>query len=381
MKVYSDSVFLQTKELLKQLIEIPSVTGQEKAIAEFIAGKLHEFGMDDARLQPVQENRYNVVGRFTGGKPGRTILLTGHMDVVSPGEGWTKEPFKACEEDGRIYGRGANDMKAGLAIIMECVRLAAMHREEFCGSLELALLCDEEAYSEGAAAFVKSGVRADFGLSAEPEFEMIEIGAVGKCLISVLVEGRACHAASPQCGISAIEEAAGFIAGLRTLKPPAHDKIPAQPYVVLRAKAGADEYSLVVPDRCELLINKHTVPGESAEDAIAMLQQLVDELQLQAKFTFALAPPFYPPFAVAEDNEDVVRLQNIIRSVTGKHTRTGYGDGVCDSNCLVPQLEIPTVCYGPAGGNMHAADEWVDLGQLKTVLQVYLKFLFQNGQE
>ena len=151
MSLYNDFVFEETKYLLKELIKIPSVTGEEKEIAEFIVSKLKMFGIDEAYLQPVRENRYNVIGHFRGGKPGKTILLTGHLDVVSPGEGWTKNPFEAIEEDDRIYGRGANDMKAGIAIIMECIKIAVQQREYFFGDLVVALLCDEEAYSEAFA--------------------------------------------------------------------------------------------------------------------------------------------------------------------------------------------------------------------------------------
>lgn len=381
MNLYNESVFLETKKLLKELIQIPSITGNEKAICEFIIEKMEEFGIDEASLQYVQENRYNVVGRLKGGKPGKTILLTGHIDVVSPGEGWTKEPFEATEEGGRIYGRGANDMKAGIAIILECIKIAAQNRENFHGNLEIAFLCDEEAYSEGAITFVKNSVQADFGLAAEPEFEMIEIGAVGKVLISVLVEGKSCHGATPQLGINAIEEAAEFIVGLKQVKTPAHAKISSQPYVLLKARCGTDEYSIVVPDKCELLINKHTIPGESVEDVIRTLEQVVIDLGLKAKFTFTIQKPFYPSFEVSEDNEDLVRLKKIIKEVTGNDALVGYGNGVCDSNYLVPKGNIPTVCYGPAGGNMHAADEWVDIEKIKTVLKVYLEFLFSDKGE
>ena len=375
MNLYNEAVFAETIELLKELIQIPSVTGNEKAISEFIVEKLKEFGIDEAYLQPVQENRYNVIGHFKGAKPGKTILLTGHMDVVSPGEEWTKEPFKATEENGRIYGRGSNDMKAGIAIILECAKLAAMHRESFSGNLEIALLCDEEAYSEGAIAFIKSNVKADFGLAAEPEFEKVEVGAVGKTLVEVTVKGKACHAATPHLGVNAMEEAAKFIVGLSQITPPAHVKMAGQPFVLLKAKCGSEEYSLVIPDRCELLFNKHTVPGETKEDVIAMMEQVVRDLDLKAEFTFTVQKPFYPPFEVPEGNEDVIRLRQIIKKVTGSDTPVGYGDGVCDSNYIVPEGGIPTVCYGPEGGNMHAADEWVDIEKIRTVLKVYLEFL------
>jgi len=378
MSFFNESRLNETKELLRELIKIPSVTGNEEAIARFIVNKLLEFGIDEVKLQPVEKNRYNVVGHFKGGKPGKTTLLTGHIDVVSPGEGWTTDPFHPTEKDGKIFGRGSNDMKAGLAIIMECVKIAIENREEYPGNIEIGLLCDEEAYSAGAIEFAKHNIKADFGLAAEPEFEAVEVGAAGKMLISVLVEGVAAHAATPQLGINSLEEAAKFVAGLDMVNIPKHEKIPSQPFVTLKCNDGIKEYSLVVPNRCELLINKHTVPGETKEVVVGALKKLVNDLNLRAKFTFSIEKPFYTPFAVPEDEPHVVRLRNIINEVSGVAASVGYGNGVCDSNYLVPECNIPIVCYGPSGGNMHSANEWVDIDKIKTVLNVYIRFLFDE---
>ena len=99
----------ELKEILKKLIAIPSVTGNEHDIAIYIADYLRQCGVDSVELQPVEGNRLNVVAHLKGEKVGPVVLLTGHMDTVAPGEGWRTDPFKATERDGRIYGRGAAD--------------------------------------------------------------------------------------------------------------------------------------------------------------------------------------------------------------------------------------------------------------------------------
>lgn len=101
----------ELKEILKKLIAIPSVTGNEHDIAIYIADYLRQCGVDSVELQPVEGKRLNVVAHLKGEKVGPVVLLTGHMDTVAPGEGWRTDPFKATERDGRIYGRGAADMK------------------------------------------------------------------------------------------------------------------------------------------------------------------------------------------------------------------------------------------------------------------------------
>ena len=94
-------------DTVKELIGIPSVTGEEGALSDYIAQRLRTMGADTVRQQTVEGNRKNVIAEIYGGMPGETVLLTGHMDTVEAGEGWSSEPFQAVERDGRIYGRGA----------------------------------------------------------------------------------------------------------------------------------------------------------------------------------------------------------------------------------------------------------------------------------
>ena len=125
------------KEELKALIRIPSVTGGEEAISQHIFSRLKQIGADYVEKQLVEEGRYNVIARIHGAFPGRRILLTGHMDTVAPGDGWTTEPFEPVERDGKIFGRGANDMKAGIAIIIQVAAAVVAHRQQFSGTLEI----------------------------------------------------------------------------------------------------------------------------------------------------------------------------------------------------------------------------------------------------
>ena len=159
----------ELKEILKKLIAIPSVTGNEHDIAIYIADYLRQCGVDSVELQPVEGNRLNVVAHLKGEKAGPVVLLTGHMDTVAPGEGWRTDPFKATERDGRIYGRGAADMKGGIAAILVAIRNAAAQREQMRGEAIIAFVCDEEAYSKGVDVLIRSGIRAEYGNDAEPE--------------------------------------------------------------------------------------------------------------------------------------------------------------------------------------------------------------------
>lgn len=367
-----------TKEYLKDMISINSVTGNEGELADYIVDKLRSFGLDDVKKQMIGEGRYNVIAELCGSELGSTTLLTGHMDTVNAGEGWLTNPFIPEEKDGKIYGRGANDMKAGIAIILSVVKTAAENRDMLPGKIIVALVCDEEAYSAGVIALVKEGINADFGISAEPEYESMIVGAAGKVLIRVDITGRAAHGATPHLGINAVEEAGRFLAELETLKLKADDKIGSQPYVPLRIEGGFKEYGIVVPEHCSLIINKHTVPGETKEGIIEALKTLVSDLKLKSKFEFTIEKPFYPPYTVDEKNLNIQKLRLYYNQVTGKEVGLAYGNGVSDNNYLVPECGIPTICLGPSGGNIHSSNEWVSIEEIENIQKIYLMFLFEK---
>jgi len=178
-----------TKEMLCEMLAIPSVSG--------------DAGAECVRQQIVDGDRRNVFAEVTGSLPGKTILLTGHMDTVEAGDGWTVNPFAGTERDGRIYGRGANDMKAGIAIILQTVSTCVRNRGRLRGKIVVAFVCDEEAYSEGVLCAIKEGnIHADFGIAAEPEYHHAVIGSCGKVLIRAVAHGKAAHAAEAESPIS-----------------------------------------------------------------------------------------------------------------------------------------------------------------------------------
>lgn len=218
-----------TKEMLCEMLAIPSVSGDEGALSDYIAQKLRDAGAECVRQQIVDGDRRNVFAEVTGSLPGKTILLTGHMDTVEAGDGWTVNPFAGTERDGRIYGRGANDMKAGIAIILQTVSTCVRNRGRLRGKIVVAFVCDEEAYSEGVLCAIKEGnIHADFGIAAEPEYHHAVIGSCGKVLIRAVAHGKAAHAAEAESGINAINEMSKFLSVL--------ERVPLQTSEVMRER-------------------------------------------------------------------------------------------------------------------------------------------------
>lgn len=361
-------------ETLKQLVEIPSVTGQEQQVGEYIFTALQACGMDTVSRQDIGGGRFNVIAKIKGTKPGPTILMTGHMDTVDVGDGWSTDPFRAVIKGEKMYGRGAADMKCGIAAVIDSLRAVAERRGDLCGEILVAFVCDEEAYSTGVDHLIRQGIHADFGIAAEPEWKAI-IGSVGKMLIKVKVQGVAAHGNRPDLGINAIEEGGKFLAALGKLEVLEHPRLGRQEYVTLKIEGGFKEYAIVVPEYCEFLINKHTVPAETKEFVITGMENLVKQLRLRAKFTFEVQPPYYPAFDLGDQVPWFDQLKEIFREVTGEELKTDYSTGVSDNNRLVPDAGIPMICLGPKGYGVHQKDEWVDLKSVEQISKVYQKFL------
>ncbi len=316
-------------------------------------------------------------------------------------------------------------MKGGISIILTVFHWACQHREQLSGKLSVVLVPDEEEFSTGVQQVLQSGFSADFALSAEPSYGKLIIGAVGKVLIQgdfigkrahgsepqnvlqsgfsadfalsaepsygkliigavgkVLIQGdfigKRAHGSEPQNGINAISEAAVLTAHLNQLPLPACSAAEPQPYVPLRIQGGETTYSTDIPDRCTILINKHTVPGESWDYIYSGLNQLVQDLSLKCSVSFQKKSPFYPPYALSEDHPELLRLKSLYEQVLQHPVQMIWDDGGSDNNCWVGTGGIPTVCLGPSGEGMHGPNEWVSVDEIQQCGQTYLEYILHS---
>ena len=363
------------KEKLTDLVSIYSVTGSEEQVARYITHELMVIGVENVELMHVEGEMFNVTGSISGGESGPTVLFTGHMDTVPAGEGWLTDPFRAYIDGDRLYGRGALDMKSGIAAVLGAVKAVAKEKETLRGTIRIAFVSDEEATSKGVNKLIDSGLAADFGIAAEPENNPMIVGAVGKMLIKVTAKGVAAHGSQPKKGVNAVEEMSRFISELPNATIPTHPEIPSQPYVTLKIEGGFKEYSIVVPESCTALINKHTVPSETSEYVLEQLQTIVDKINSKANFSFEIMDPYYPAFDLGNDVPFMDKLKKIFNSVTGEELKTGYCTGVSDNNRIVPLTGIPVVCLGAKGDGLHSKNEWVSLESVYQISEVYYRLV------
>ena len=350
----------EAADLTAHLVAHKSYPGEEGNVQRAVADWLHSQGLQPELQRTVVENG-----------PGPTLLLNGHVDTVLAVEGWSSDPWQ-CRRDGdRLYGLGACDMKSGVAAAMLATRALHRRRDLWSGTLIFSSVVDEEAYSIGARALIASGIQADACIVTESSWVHPALGSVGKTLIRAEVTGKAAHATWPHEGINAAVEAARFVARLDELPLGEHPRLAAS-QCVLSFLSGSAQYVITVPEKAELLINRHIVPGETADTVLAQMYALAESLDSPAEFRFDIAPPYYPPWEIDPGHSFVQLFADAYCQETGTAPDYGYR-GFGDANLFAGDLGIPTVQFGPHGANFHQADEWVDVPSIGGTVRVLLR--------
>ena len=362
--------------LLADLVNIPSVCGEEREIANFIENWLHEQSLP-AKMMDVKPGRPNVISRVKGRENGARLMLNGHMDTVAPGTGWEHDPFGAQIEGGRMYGRGAVDMKSGLAAMMSALAECKSEGLPNRGEIILAAVVDEESIDLGSYSLVRHGLtdRLDFAMISEATDLNVVNAHRGRTVLDVVVRGQAAHSMWPNHGVSAISNCARLIDALPNLRSPTHPRMGRSTANVLKIEGGQEEVMLVA-DRCRVVIDRCLVPGHNSQDALEDLKLLVRELGLTADVEFIKREtPFCDPFEVPESHNAVRTVVDVASKVVGRPPKLDFHEGPCDSCILANQGKVPTVEFGPSGGRLHQSDEFVDLESVKKTASFYKELI------
>lgn len=363
--------------LTTRLVAIRSYPGEEHAVQEEIAAWFRKHGIEP-ELQEIGDGRHNVIARVENGS-GPTLLFNGHVDTVLAAQGWSSDPWQARREGNRLYGLGACDMKSGVAAAMLATRALHERRDCWSGAVIFTAVPDEEAYSAGAQALVKSGIQADACIVTEANWTPV-IGAVGKVLVRVDVTGKAAHGSWPADGVNAAIEAAKLVARLDELPLGQHPRVMAT-QTVLSMHSGSEQYVLTLPETARVLINRHPVPGEPADGVIQQLRALIDDLDSPAHFELTIDPPFYPPWETDPALPFVQLFARAYEAELDEAPALLHNQGIADTNYFGADLGIPSVQFGPRGANFHQADEWVDVESIGVVIRILLRTAvgFQAG--
>ena len=205
--------------LCRELIRRPSVSGEERAVAEFLRDTMASLGYPQVEI-----DRYgSVLGRIPGCRPGKTVLMDGHIDTVpveDPGL-WTHDPFAGEVEGERLYGRGASDMKGGVAaMVLAAARFAKDSGRDFAGTICVSCSVQEERFEGVACREIARLAQPDYVIVGEATSTTLKIGQRGRAEVTVETRGRSCHSSNPEKGINAVYHMAELIGELRCLPPP-----------------------------------------------------------------------------------------------------------------------------------------------------------------
>jgi acetylornithine deacetylase len=355
-------------QTLRDLVRInstnPSLSQEgagELEIAAYITRVMGAIGLE-AHYQALSDKHANAVGIRRGAGSGRSLMWNAHMDTV--GVVGMPAPFSAEIRDGRLYGRGAQDMKGSLAAMLAAAKALQDSGMTLGGDLIVAGVADEEYSSLGSCELVKH-YRADAAIVTEPTDLQLALAHRGFILYEVETFGRAAHGSRYKEGIDAILHMGRFLGGLDQLEQELRQRPPhalvGPPSIHASIIQGGSEVS-IYPAHCRLELERRTCPGESLDKVSEELQAILNSLaQSDANFRATLKPYMdRPPFEI-EPGAAIVQTVEAAATRRLGHAPQRTGASFWTDAAILADAGIPSLLLGPIGSGLHSAEEWVDL--------------------
>ncbi|HKM50618.1 MAG TPA: ArgE/DapE family deacylase [Candidatus Bathyarchaeia archaeon] len=391
-------------KFLRELISYPSVTGNERDIQNFISLWLRkelavtvdvwEPDLDELKKHPGYvpvekdyKDRPNVVGIYEGSGGAKSLIFNGHVDVIptGPTDAWKSDPWGGLVEDGKVFGRGASDMKSGLAAYSMAMQAIIRTGIKLKGDVVLEYTVDEELSGNGTLAAIIRGYKADAGISGETSSLAVQPASIGRIWFDIHVKGKPAGVQRKWEGVNAIEKGYKIVKAVSDFEEirMSHVRHPLYPNInetipCLVGVFNAGSYPSALADTCLLQGSMATVPGE---DSDLVKQRFVEHIRTVAitdpwlrdsiptvKFTGYFAEPSEIPVdhnivkTVSKSYEEVVRSKPIISGRTG----------AADIRFLNKYGETPTVIFGPGPTDqMHATNEYARIDDLIIATKIY----------
>lgn len=363
---------MQTIEILKKLISIPSVFPNEQEISKFISSYLKNQGFEVKKVK-TDNARYNLVATF--GQKDKYLGFYGHMDTVSRDE--ISDPFTLTIRGEKAWGLGVEDMKGAISVILKTAEFAV----EAKLPVKIVMGVDEENISKGAHDLVDSGLLDDIAFLIVGESGQIEnlnkpfnvcYGRKGRILYQVEVLGKKAHAAESHKGVNSIKQANQLISEILNIKFPKHANFGEAQIII--TSIHADTTSFSVPDKCVFTFSLLTTPKVKGEEVEKHITQLARKRKINIEIgRVKRETPYSESYGIDKDNRFLKVLEkNILQPHKVKPI---YASSVADENVFANRLGIPVISIGPMGGGEHTKDEWVNLKSLRNVEEVYKKII------
>jgi succinyl-diaminopimelate desuccinylase len=380
-------------ELTRELVKIDSVirpeTGNtESKAVEFVAAWIREELGIEPLVEEVEAGRKNIIATLDSGHPGPVLMLEGHTDVVSEGDrgSWAHDPFAAEIADGRIYGRGACDMKGGLAVALLTVKAFHASKVPFAGKIRLGLVCDEEGMMIGIKDFIRKGHAddVDAALVPEPEENQLCISMKGAIRAIVRVHGKMAHGCMPLTGINPNNRLAKTILAYEEFETAEKQRCGEDPYLgwpsitftVVQAPPPGEPAQLnVMPAEAVGSVDIRTTALQDHEELRSRLERILADLARQDKDYHAEIEFIEdrPVVAIEKDEPIVACAAAAYKDVTGKEPVYNGVPGATDGTFLHAWKGIPCLVNGPGPRHIpHQTNEYIEIEELVAAARVYV---------
>ena len=371
--------------LLIDVCSIDSIWGKERELAEFFAGQLTAWGCDQVELVDSRPCRPSVGARLAGTGGGRSLVLNGHLDIYELSEDWTRDPFAAALDNGKVYGAGIADMKAGTAAAAAAVRRIAASDQRPRGDVVFqGVSCHFEG-GVGTRSLCAAGFVGDAAIDCEPSSNTIGIAHRGAAYLKITTRGRQAHTTYKHLGVSAIETMEPILAGLRELESALpyepHPLLPGGPILNIGTISGGTKHNQV-PDRCTITLDIRLLPSQDPHDVKRQVEQMIEDLRttvdsrIDATVEFSehwLSGPRLP-YEIAADAPIVQALDHAVRVVTSSPPVYLGVPFWCDLVAL-KEFGVNGVNFGPGDPPYNFPDEYVYEAQYLLAVDVYERLI------
>lgn len=365
-------MYIDQDELLllcRELIRIPSENppGNEKALASFIASLLEADGFK-VSVDTLDNDRANIVASYNAKNPGPTLLFTGHLDVVKATGNWDYAPFEGYIESDKLYGRGAVDMKGAIASMIEAARAFKRSKRFDKGRLMLAFVADEEVSNKGTIDFLNRYKGIDYAVIGEPTELNIATSHRGCGSFKITAKGQAGHASEPSLGINAIVLMGPVINEIilynARLSKKKYKTMPKPTATINIIRGG--EKSNIIPDHCEIVIDRRLIPGESESSVSEELAEILETIKSMTGHTsYELEKiAFINPGELSIDSSLIQKTIKAYKKSYNKSPKITEFRASCEQTFFLDH-SIETIIFGPGSiDQAHKENEYVYINEL-----------------
>lgn len=374
MKFFTEE---QSLDVLKNLVAIKSDNDDELKVASYLKDLLAKYDIE-SEIKIIRGNRANLIAEIGHGKP--VLGISGHMDVVAAGnlDDWDSDPYQLTEKDGQLYGRGATDMKSGLAALV--ITMIELHHQGLPkqGTIRLMATMGEEVGEEGSSYFLEDGSMDDVDglVIGEPSGYNIGYAEKGSMDIKFISKGKASHSSMPEKGFNAIDPLMNLLIEANTIfrdKNIKHDSVGPLIFNTTLISGGDQVNS--IPDHAEAEINARTIPEYNNQKIIDVLNDLIKKYNSHgAQISF---DPYMNEYPVLMDpkNALVAPMKKLMEQYTDEEVHVSPISPVTDASNLVKNKpkNLPFLITGPGNDTPHQVNEHVDKQMYFNFIDIYEK--------